>query len=150
MYCGFRPARTIYPASQSKFSPTGYASLGGPGSEASSDDTFVGDADILSEERQAELGGYDDQHVLEHIAVSAGESHVRLAAIERLTSQTALVGCALNDAVAANRRAAVERLDDRRALEQVAQQIGKKDKNVRRIVRRKLKEIAEREAMLNR
>lgn len=97
--------------------------------------------------RIAALDALADQRTLEHVATNARESKVRLAAIERLANPDALAGCALNDTVTANRGAAAERLEQRQALEQVARQIGKKDKNVYRIARRKLKEIVEREAL---
>lgn len=97
--------------------------------------------------RIAEISELDDQRSLEQVAASAREPEVRLAAIERLLTPSALAGCALNDRVTANRSAAAERLDDKQALERVLRRIGKKDKNVHRIARRKLKEIAEREAL---
>ena len=58
-----------------------------------------------------------------------------------------LASCALTDALAANRSAAVELLDDRQALDRVVKNIGKKDKRVYRAARQKLKEIVEREAL---
>ena len=98
-------------------------------------------------ERVAEIRLLQDQRMLAHVAGEAVEPEVRLAAIEQLTDQAALAVCALEDAVTANRSAAAERLQDRQALEQVVRRIGKRDKNVYRIARHRLKEIAEREAL---
>jgi hypothetical protein len=100
-----------------------------------------------SSERLAEIERTEDQRTLEHTAAQAPEPEIRRAAIARLTNPEALAACALQDAVTANRTAAAERLNDRSALECVSRQIGKRDKQVYRIVRHKLKEIAEREAM---
>jgi DNA repair protein SbcC/Rad50 len=70
----------------------------------------------------------------------------RLAAIEQLDDPSVLVECAIHDALAAHRARALERLDgDKAALEEVARRIGKKDKRVYRMVREKLRLIAERE-----
>ncbi len=98
-------------------------------------------------ERLAELSEADDMRVIEQVAINGKESEIRLAAIQRLSSQSVLAACTLKDAVTANRNAAAERLDDKQALERVARKIGKKDKRVYRITKRKLKEIAEREAL---
>ena len=98
-------------------------------------------------ERLAALARLEDPRLLEWLATQAYEPELRRQAIARLTDPEALAACALNDAMTANRRAAVERLAHRPALEQVARQIGKRDKQVYRIARRKLKEIAEREAL---
>lgn len=107
-----------------------------------------GEADALPlSERLAELARIQDQRILEHVAESAAEGEVRLAAIARVESPAMLVACALNDAVAANRSAAAERIHDRQALEQLARNIGKRDKTVYRIARQKLKDVAEREAL---
>jgi hypothetical protein len=98
-------------------------------------------------ERAAEIGLVGDQRILAQVAAEAAEPEVRLAAIEHLEDQTALAVCALEDAITANRSAAAERLQDRQALERVSRRIGKRDKTVYRIVRHRLKEIAEREAL---
>jgi len=100
-----------------------------------------------SRDRLAEIADLDDQRCLEHVAANAKEPDIRLAAIERLLDPEALAACAVNDAVTANRAFAAEHLNEKQALEQVVRQIGKKDKNVYRIARRKLKEHTEREAL---
>ncbi len=78
--------------------------------------------------------------------MTARNPRVRRAAIERVDSPAVLVDCALNDALAGNRGAAVARLEDRVGLEQVARKIGKKDKAVYRTAREKLRLITERDA----
>jgi hypothetical protein len=95
----------------------------------------------------AELAALSDQRHLELVAGQAAETEVRLAAMAHLTDPEAIANCALNDPATANRTAAVERLEDKHALERIARGIGKKDKGVYRIARRKLREIAEREAL---
>jgi hypothetical protein len=99
------------------------------------------------DERMEEIRGPLDQRGLEQVASNGREPEVRLAAISRVSSPSVLAACALGDATTANRCAATERLQDKRALEHVARSIGKKDKNVYRIARRKLREIAEQEAL---
>jgi len=91
------------------------------------------------------LAGEEDQRVLEQVATTAREPQVRQAAIGRLTNQALLATCAVNDAYAANRAVAAARLEERHALEQVARQVAKRDKNVYRVVRQKLKTIHARE-----
>lgn len=96
--------------------------------------------------RLAELSHLDDQRTLVQVAAHAKEPELRLAAIQRLTDQAALAACTLDDAATANRFAAAERLRERAPLELVARRIGKRDKNVLRLVRTRLKELAEEEA----
>jgi len=69
----------------------------------------------------------------------------RLAAIEQLDDPSVLVECAIHDTLAAHRARALERIDDKAALEEVVRRIGKKDKRVYRMAREKLRRIAERE-----
>ncbi len=98
-------------------------------------------------ERLDEIGVLQDQRILEQLALDAQEAQARHAAIVKIANPDVLANCALNDALAANRSAAVELLDDRKALDQVVKNIGKKDKRVYRAARGKLKEIVEREAL---
>jgi DNA repair protein SbcC/Rad50 len=102
-------------------------------------------AEIALEERIAELSLVEDARVLDQVAVQALAPEVRRAAIERVQSQEVLALCAVQDPLAGNRAAAVERIDAKDALEQVVRQIGKRDKNVYRSAREKLRLIAERE-----
>lgn len=104
-----------------------------------------GEAPTLAE-RLAELATLSDQRVIEQVAAAAVEPQVRLAAIARLEGPEALIACACNDALAANRSAAAERIAERAALERLLRSIGRRDKNVHRIARQRLKEIHEREA----
>jgi len=98
-------------------------------------------------DRLKELATLADQRVIEQVATTAAEPQVRRAAIARLESPETLVACALNDGLAANRSAAAERITERIALERLLRTIGKRDKNVYRIARQRLKEIHEREAL---
>ncbi len=87
-----------------------------------------------------------EQRILTAVATEAREPEMRLAALTRLSDQDLLAARALGDAATQVRVAAAERLRDRRALEQVARHIGKKDKRVHRLVNARLKELAEEEA----
>jgi len=91
----------------------------------------------------AELSELTDMRIIEQVATEGVAPEIRRAAIERVQSQEVLALCALQDPLAANRGAAIERLEDKEALERVLRQIGKKDKNVHRCAREKLRLIAE-------
>jgi hypothetical protein len=93
----------------------------------------------------AEVAQLQDQRLIEQLAVQALAPEVRRVAIERVESTEILVACTVQDPLAANRGAAVERLVDKASLEQVLRQIGKRDKTVYRTARDKLREITERE-----
>ncbi|MCF7991286.1 MAG: DUF349 domain-containing protein [Thiohalocapsa sp.] len=97
------------------------------------------------EARRRLLADEEDQSLLGDVARNGAEAELRADAIARLVSQQALADCAVDDTLAANRQQAVERLAERAALEQVVKRIGKRDKGVYRLARRKLKELAERE-----
>ncbi len=103
-------------------------------------------AGLTVEERLTEFAGVADLRVVESLAREGHDAPLRRAAIARVANPAVLVDCALHDPTAANRGAAVARLDDRVGLEQVARQIGKKDKAVYRAVREKLRQQAEQEA----
>ncbi len=105
------------------------------------------DQPVAVEQRLAAVAGQGDPRVLEYVAVNALDAQVRQAAIARLTNPTVLAACAAHDALAANRAVAAGLLDDRHALEQVARQVARRDKNVYRLVRQKLKVIQEREEL---
>jgi hypothetical protein len=96
-------------------------------------------------ERSAALTGIDEEPLLAHVAQHAVEPELRRAAIERLDSPTELATCAVEDPLAANRYAAAERIGDRAALEAVQRRIGKRDKGVYRLVKERLRAIAETE-----
>ena len=80
-----------------------------------------------------------------HLAREAKDPDLRRAALNLLDAPSTLAAAAVHDPVAALRLTAARRLEDKAALEQVARQIGRKDKNVLREVRGKLKAIAEQE-----
>lgn len=98
-------------------------------------------------QRLDEIAALEDQRILEQLAADARDVEVRGAAIAKIADPDTLANCALNDALATNRSAAVELIDDRQALDRVVKNIGKKDKRVYRAARLKLKEIVEREAL---
>lgn len=95
--------------------------------------------------RLAHLRQSPDPLLAAHLAIHGREPELRRSALEAVSDPRILAECAVHDSVASVRLAAAERLDEKAALERVSRQIGKKDKNVYRQVRRKLKEIAERE-----
>ena len=105
------------------------------------------DQPVDIELRLAAVAGQEDPRVLEYVAVNALDARVRQAAIARVSSPTVLATCAVHDALAANRAVAAGLLEDRLGLEQVARQVAKRDKNVYRMVRQKLKVIQEREEL---
>lgn len=93
-------------------------------------------------ERTRALG---DARLAAHLALHGKEPELRREALGQVEDHLVLAECALQDPVAAVRLLAVERLEDKTALEQVLRQIGKKDKGVYRLARQKLKDIADRE-----
>ena len=105
------------------------------------------DAGISVEERLAEITRTEDPRVLEHLAAEGREPEIRRAAIERVDTAAVLVGCVLHDTLAANRGAALARIQDRPSLEQIARRIGKKDKAVYREARDRLRRMAEQEEL---
>ncbi len=105
------------------------------------------DKEIPLAERIDELPRIDDIQLVEQVALQAKVPEVRRVALERVQSSSVLVQCALQDPLAANRGLAVERLSDKQGLEQVVRQIGKKDKNVYRTAREKLRLITEQEEL---
>jgi hypothetical protein len=105
----------------------------------------LGSVEVSVDARIAELSRVEDTPILEQVALQGLAPEVRRAAIERVQSPEVLALCAVQDALAANRSAAVERIQTKDALEQVVRQIGKRDKNVYRSAREKLRLIAERE-----
>jgi DNA repair protein SbcC/Rad50 len=107
----------------------------------------VEDPAVPCEQCLAALTELRDPRVIEHVATQAREAQVRQAAIARVGSQLILATCAIHDTLAANRAVAAALLQDRQALEQVARQVAKRDKNVYRLVRQKLKLIQEAEAL---
>ncbi len=102
-------------------------------------------AELSLADRLADVALVADPRLLEHLARDGKEPEVRRAAIDRVGTPGVLADCALRDTAAGNRGAAVARLEDRQALEQVARAIGKKDKAVYRTAREKLRRITARE-----
>ncbi len=98
-------------------------------------------------ERLAYLEQLQDERLLEHLATSARDTELRRAAIARMTSEELLVLCAVQDSSAGIRTFAAERIETKEGLQQILRRIGKKDTNVYRLARQKLKRIAEQEAI---
>jgi DNA repair protein SbcC/Rad50 len=98
-------------------------------------------------ERLTEVAALDDEEILGQVAREGREAELRRAAILEIRKPEVLASCAVSDATAANRSAAVELLDDKESLARVVKDIGKKDTRVYRTARRRLREIAEREAL---
>jgi len=96
--------------------------------------------------RKEAIDRLSDHPTLDYIAKEGKEADIRLAAIGGLTDQACLAALALNDPVSSVRSAAAARLRDPEALALVARRIGKKDKNVYRLVHGRLKEMAEHES----
>ncbi|MBK1633509.1 hypothetical protein CKO31_22730 [Thiohalocapsa halophila] len=96
-------------------------------------------------ERSATLAALDDETLLAQVAHEAVEPELRRSAIERLQHPEHLATCAVDDPLAANRHAAAERLHDRTALEAVQRRVGKRDKGVYRLVKERLRAMAEAE-----
>ncbi len=96
-------------------------------------------------ERLTELAKVDEQELIAQVATQATDAELRQAAITKLTTPQALAECAVDDALAANRLSAAERLQDKAALEQVARRAAKRDKRVYRLAKERLKEINDRE-----
>ncbi len=94
----------------------------------------------------AELAQIEDQRLIEQVAATATHAELRRAAIARVERAEVLLSCAVGDTAAGNRLAAAQRIDDRPALEELAQRMGKKDKNLYRMVRERLRAIAARDA----
>ncbi|WP_295541551.1 DUF349 domain-containing protein [uncultured Thiohalocapsa sp.] len=94
-------------------------------------------------ERSAVLAGIVDETVLVQVSREAVEPELRRAAMERLHQPEHLIACAVDDPLAANRHAAADRLHDRAALELVQRRIGKRDKGVYRLVKERLRALAE-------
>ncbi len=98
------------------------------------------------ETRIALLGQTDDPRLLEQAATQAAQPELRRAAITRIRTPSILLDIALNDATAGNRLEAARLLEDREALEQLLRSVKKRDKNVYRAARQKLRDLAERDA----
>ncbi len=111
---------------------------------------LLGGLDLASpplEQRLKEIAVLKNQRLLGALAVQGKEAELRAAAVERMHDQETLVEIALSDPTAANRLSAVGQLKEKSALQAVIKRIGKKDKNVHRLARNKLREITEQEAM---
>ncbi|MBK1724472.1 DUF349 domain-containing protein [Thiocystis violacea] len=93
----------------------------------------------------AALTGFEGPAARADLALRGHHPEVRRTAIEHLEDESVLTQCAVEDRLAANRNLAVERIQGKAALEEVVRRIGKRDKNVYRAAREKLRVILERE-----
>jgi hypothetical protein len=105
----------------------------------------VEEAGIPLAERLTEIARIEDPRIVEHLALEGRDAEARLAAIEHIASPAVLVNCVLHDPRAANRGAALARLDDRESLEHIVRRIGKKDTGIYREARERLRRMAEQE-----
>ncbi|MGD8710129.1 MAG: hypothetical protein PVF40_07050, partial [Ectothiorhodospiraceae bacterium] len=96
------------------------------------------------EERLSEVRACDDNQVLAHLALSARDEAMRLAALDRITDPGVLEEAAVHDLVARVRQAAVERIDDPATLERLAQRARRSDPRLARLARRRLEQHHER------
>ncbi len=97
------------------------------------------------ETRLSQLTGDSPVRLLEQAAARGREPALRLKAVQFVDDADILAEIAARDDSAPVRSAAAERLTDKDALERVLRKARKKDKKVYRIIRTKLKEVAERE-----
>ncbi len=97
------------------------------------------------ETRKTFLANDSHPSIAAKLALEDPDPQLRIAALARVVDKEILGRCALEDGVSAVRHAAAERLHDKAVLERVARGIGKRDKSVHRMVREKLKRIAEQE-----
>jgi hypothetical protein len=93
-----------------------------------------------------DLQRLDHDAVLVQIAQQAQIASLRQAALARIDAVNVLMNCAITDPHAPNRVFAVERIQDRHALEMIVKKIGKKDTKVYRLAREKLRLLAASEA----
>lgn len=92
-------------------------------------------------ERLRLLRAQDDAELVEHIATRAAEPELRRAALERVNKQGVLLARAIEDADPAIRLALVERIDDEKQLERLAERARKVDKQVNRRARERIEEL---------
>jgi exonuclease SbcC len=89
------------------------------------------------------IARHPETGLLEFVALNGVETELRRSAQDRITEQTMLRNFAVNDAVLANRLAALERITDTSILETVIQQTHKQDKQIHRQSQARLDAIRE-------
>jgi len=89
------------------------------------------------------IARHPETGLLEFVALNGVETELRRSAQDRITEQTMLRNFAVNDAVVANRQAALERITDTSILEAVIRQTRKHDKQIHRQSQARLDAIHE-------
>lgn len=92
-------------------------------------------------ERQRLLRAQDDAELIERIATQAAEPELRRAALERISKPALLFARAIADPDADIRLALVERIDDEKQLERLAERARKTDKQVNRKARERIEAL---------
>ena len=89
------------------------------------------------------LRQHPDSRLVEFVALQGTEPELRIAAQEMVDGQTILGEVAIKDPVIANRLAALERISDSKVLEKVVRKTRGHDKQINRLSRAKLDEMAQ-------
>ncbi|MCC7255328.1 MAG: hypothetical protein IT467_05255, partial [Dokdonella sp.] len=92
-------------------------------------------------ERLRLLRAQDDAELIERIATRAAEPELRRAALDRVSKPALLLARAIEDADPAIRLALVERIEDEKQLERLAERARKSDKQVNRRARERIEEL---------
>lgn len=92
-------------------------------------------------ERLRLLRAQDDAELHERIATQAAEAELRSAALERVNKPSLLFARALDDRDASIRLALVERIDDEKQLERIAERARKTDKQLSRRARERIEAL---------
>ncbi|GAB2781344.1 hypothetical protein GCM10027040_04330 [Halomonas shantousis] len=95
--------------------------------------------------RQSLIAHLDDQELLNTVALKGDNLQLRLAALERLESETDLIRQASDNGIAAVRHAAAERITSETGLAQLARE-ARRDKQVARLARERLNRMRADEA----
>ena len=98
------------------------------------------DAPALTE-RLAFIGACPATSLIEHVALNARDTALRACALSRVSRPSVLAEAALCDADPANRQAALERIDQRSALERVAKESRRQDKQLHRAAQARLEAV---------
>lgn len=92
-------------------------------------------------ERLRLLGAQDDAELIECVATQAAEPELRRAALERVSKPSLLFARASEDRDASIRLALVERIDDEKQLERLAERARKTDKQLSRRARERIEAL---------
>jgi len=92
-------------------------------------------------ERLRLLGAQDDAELVERVATQAAEPELRRAALERVSKPSLLFARASEDRDASIRLVLVERIDDEKQLERLAERARKTDKQLSRRARERIESL---------